>query len=329
MYIGWIYQYQFMVTFLPTFVKRVLPGVPFVTRFENVMGADPGRTSLVARTVRKLLATADRRGNVNYGFGTLLRDSDRLIILSEAHRAVVSACLPGAERWTTLIPPPANMRLSSEANGAARKAGREKLGVADDAFVVAYIGYLHQGKGLETLLAAFQQVARRRDRARLVMIGGPIAPESGNPERYATGLAELARQLGIADRVHWTGEYTWDREEASLYLRAADVCVLPFRRGVHLNNSSLASAAVHGMPFVGTRGDLLETAFVHGGNVFLCPPDAPDALAAGIEAVMEDAGLRQRLGAGSRELAREWFSWDSALERTLGALTATRSPSPS
>jgi glycosyltransferase involved in cell wall biosynthesis len=69
-----------------------------------------------------------------------------------------------------------------------------------------------------------------------------------------------------------------------------------------------------------TRGELLEQAFVHGQNVFLCPPESPRALAEAIVTVMDDVDLRERLRAGSVELGRQWFSWDSAVERTLQEL---------
>jgi glycosyltransferase involved in cell wall biosynthesis len=295
--------------------------MPFVTRFENVMGADPDRTSLAQRAMRKVAAIGSRRRrDVDYGFGTLFRDSDRLIVLSEDHRAIVAGCLPGADSRMVVIPPPANMQVVDDAGGTARARGRRKLGLPADAFVVAYIGYLHAGKGIDTLLRAVHDVARRRHDLRLVVIGGPIAAESGNPEGYLTTLTRLAEELGVADRVTWTGEYTWDQEDASLYLSAADVCALPFRRGVHLNNSSLASVAMHGLPIVTTRGHFLEDAFVHGQNAFLCAPEAPEALSAAIETLMADADLRRRLAGGSRELAREWFSWDRAVDRTLDAL---------
>src|SRR5688572_21538066 len=76
-YIGWIYHYEFMITFAPTLSKKVLPGVPFVTRFENVMGADPRFTSLLSRLIRKWMVLRDGNRDIEYCYGTLLRDSDR------------------------------------------------------------------------------------------------------------------------------------------------------------------------------------------------------------------------------------------------------------
>src|SRR6266540_4600596 len=36
LYIGWVYNHQPLITFLPTICKTILPGVPCVTQFENI-----------------------------------------------------------------------------------------------------------------------------------------------------------------------------------------------------------------------------------------------------------------------------------------------------
>ena len=318
-YLGWVYQYQFMVTFAPTLSKKLLPGVPFVTRFENAMGADPRYTSLFSRAVRKLMAWMDSKEDVDYCYGTLLRDSDRIIVLSERHRLLLSQISSDVAGKSVLIPPCPNMHLSIGSAEVARFRGRRHLGISDDAFLIMYIGFLHRGKGLESLLRAFALLGKRRTNIQLVLMGGAIAPESGNPSVYVETLYKLAASLGISDRVTWTGEYFWDSENTSLSLYASDVCVLPFSQGVHLNNSSFASVAAHGIPVITTRGEFLEEQFIHGENVYLCPPDSPESLATAIATLAEDMELRHRLRCGIEKLARAWFSWEQALDQTVAA----------
>jgi glycosyltransferase involved in cell wall biosynthesis len=101
-------------------------------------------------------------------------------------------------------------------------------------------------------------VTVRKNNVRLVMIGGPIAVHSDNPPSYVQEIHAYAKELGIDQRVTWTGSYSWDNDKASVYLRAADVCMLPFNTGVHLNNSSFASAASYGLPMITTRGEVLD-----------------------------------------------------------------------
>ncbi len=320
LYIGWIYNYHFMMTFAPTEAKRLLPNVPFVTRFENAMGAEPDRTSLFARVGRKLKALRDRRGDVDYSYGTLLRDSDRIIVLSDFHRSALSSVYAGVAGKSELIPPPPNMRVCVDGDGSVRSRARELLGAKPNDFLIAYIGYVYSGKGLETLLKAFQLVAARKSGVRLVMIGGPIATQSGNPSTYMAEIQGLARELGIDQKVKWTGSYSWDNDDASSYLHAADACVLPFNSGVQLNNSSFASAVSHGLPTITTQGETSDVAHIDRDSVLLCPPKNPEAIAAAIEALIDDPELRKRLHLGALDLARKWFSWESATARTVSTL---------
>lgn len=321
-YIGWVYHYEFMVTYGPTLCRRVLPGVPFVTRFENAMGADYRFTSLPSRLFRKWMALSQGNESIDYCYGTLLRDSDRIIVLSERHRRLLFEASPLVDQKSVLIPPPSNMWMSSGSPSSCQAEVRRRYSLPANAFVVTYLGYIHAGKGLETLLHAFQAIGKERANLRLMLMGGTIDPESGNPISYVQELQALSCQLGVADKVLWTGEYSGTNDAASRLMLASDLCVLPFAKGVHLNNSSFASAAAHGLPIITTRGHDLEEQFVHGENVYLCPPQSAAALAAAIRTVVDDDSLREQLRTGIRRLTADWFSWDRAVDQTL----ATCSP---
>ncbi|MDH3379624.1 MAG: glycosyltransferase family 4 protein, partial [Gammaproteobacteria bacterium] len=108
LYIGWVFNHQPMITYLPTFCKRVLPGVPCVTQFEYVDTGAPSR-SLLARVRRKTMALRAGR-SVHWLFGTLLRDSARIIALSTPHRARLLNQDPGVEEKCVILPPPPLIR---------------------------------------------------------------------------------------------------------------------------------------------------------------------------------------------------------------------------
>jgi glycosyltransferase involved in cell wall biosynthesis len=327
MYLGWTYDHQFMMTFAPTIARYVLPRAPFVTRFENVGGAGPQTNSLLSRAIRKSVARWDPRGSVDYEFGTLLRDSDAIVLLSGRHQEVLERHLPGVGGKCVVIPPPSNMRMSADNGDGTREQGRKRLGAEPGDFLLAYIGFVYPGKGIETLLHALKQVSAERRHVRLAVIGGSLAKVYPDHPRYVDEMRDLARDLGIDQKVIWTGEYSWDSDEASVYLRAADACVLPFDTGVKLNNSSFSSAAAHGLPIITTKDDLLEEQFLHGENVFLCPPQSPDAVALAIKTLMDDVSLRSHLSAGSLRLAQEWYGWKAAVDKTL-SLFAKLLPCP-
>ena len=327
MYIGWIYHRHPMITFAPTVSKLLRPRAVFVTQFANTSGALRKQRSLPTRLIRRGLKQLTRKSGVSDEYGTLLRDSDRVIVLSDHHRAELAELSPGLSGKTVLVPPPPIMVMAPP-DEEARRETRKALGVGPAGFLVAYLGYIYEGKGIETLLKAFQIVSRRHGDVRLILVGGTLARADPDRPSYSEDLLKLADQLGIADRIRWTGEYRWDSDDGSRYLRAADAFVLSMDVGVQLNNSSFAAAAAHGLPIVATRGSKLEAPFVDGENVLLCPPKDPELMAAAIEALRADPALRERLSAGVRRFAEEWFSWPRAIDRIMVAATGSPSPSP-
>jgi glycosyltransferase involved in cell wall biosynthesis len=319
MYTARDYNHSDMITFAATIAKAVLPaGARFVTQFLTDLIGPQG--SLAARAVRKTIATCVGPKVLDYVFGTLLCKSDHLVALSERHLTALSNHFPSLNGKGIVIPPPPLLRMSPEDDGATRQRGRKALGVKPDDFLIAYYGYLYREKGIETLIKAFSIVRSKRRNTRLVMIGGNVSERKGSS--YVDVVMNLAKDLGIANEITWTGKYEANSDEASRYLRAADACVFPFSYGVTLNRSSVAAAAAHGVPIVTTKGPTLESVFVDGENVLLCPPEDAYSVARGIESLISNPGLRDRLAVGALELARKSFSWESAVHRTLSVLQA-------
>jgi glycosyltransferase involved in cell wall biosynthesis len=253
------------VTFLPTVSKRLFPHMPFITRYESAfVGADPSKTGVASRAIRRLMVGWVGSHDVAYSSGTLLRDSDAVIALCERHRDMLIHEWGPVSGKVNLIPPPPNLRIVSNALGTARARGRELLGLKPDDFVVTFFGYLYPIKGIDTLLRAFAKVSSQRPNAKLLFIGGKVDLAVEGGASYFDEMQALAKHLHIDGRTIWTGSFNSEEEEASLYLHASDVCVLPFLEGVQLNNSSFASMVAHGLPILVTSGPMMDKAFVHG-----------------------------------------------------------------
>lgn len=321
MYIGLMYKFHPMVTFLPTLSKKLFPKMPFVTRYESAfVGADPSKMGILSRLARKLIVRWAGTSDVAYSSGTLLRDSDTVIALCERHRAMlVKEWAPVGDK-VALIPPPPNLFIASNVSGVARERGRKRLGATSGEFVVTFFGYLYPIKGIETLLQAFAIVAAERPQARLLFIGGKVGLDVEGGASYFDEMQALAKDLRVDAQTTWTGAFKSEEEDASLLLHASDVCVLPFLEGVQLNNSSFASMVAHGLPIIVTRGPLMDEAIVDGENVLTCEPKDHQEIARLIFLLMDHADLRTRLRGGALKLAAEWFSWDTATEKTLTAL---------
>jgi glycosyltransferase involved in cell wall biosynthesis len=312
MYIGWIYNDHPMITYAPTITRLLLPRARFVTQFENVIGSLPGRKGVLGQLCAVAAVGAAGVWKVQYRFGTLIRDSDRLIALSEHHRRLLSGRWRSSEQRIVLVPPPPLTNFSPN-DEETRQRGRAMLGVDQAQFLIVYLGYVYPGRGLETLLNAVALLFEERPHARLAIVGAPL----DRFEDYARELRNLPIDLGIEGRVRWAGGFAWDSTDGSTMLRAADVCVMPIDVGVALNNSSIGAVASHALPLIATRGENIESAFRDRENILFCRPRDPASMAESIKMVMDDASLREQLSRGAEALAQQWFSWDRAVEQTI------------
>lgn len=324
LYLGWVYDYHPMVTFLPTLCHKVLPGIPCITQFENIDASVPPQPLRVA-ALRKAVELWVGRRHVHRHFGTLLSESDQVIVLSSPHRDRLATYHRSILDKTTILPPPPLTRICSDEPALARRRSREALGASDEDFVWVYWGYIYPGKGVETLFEAFRSASILAPHLKLVIAGGELEfpPGSQRCRDYHARVRMLPEQFGIAERVTWTGAFGWDSDAGSRHLLAADACVLPFDYGVTLNNSSLAAAAAHGLPIIGTdlndgRDEMLE----HGRNIYLCRPRDAAMLSAAMLLVATDRSVRERLRLGATSLARSWHQWGAATGRLTRLLQA-------
>jgi glycosyltransferase involved in cell wall biosynthesis len=259
-------------------------------------------------------------------FGTLIRDSDLVAVMTEYDRDQLVHRAPTMRNKITVVPPPAILPISTDKT--ARDRERKNLGLLPNDFLLAYFGYVYPGKGIDSLMRALRIVAESKSHVRLIMIGGSQEDSSGTDnerfleiEQCTRDMKKLAEELGIAKRVIWTGRYASDSDRASTYLRAADACALPFDDGISLIRSTVAAAATHQLPIISTQGKSLESPFIDRENVLLCSPKDSQSLALAINSLIDNKELCQRLQQGAKELACEWFSWnrlDKALKNKIG-----------
>ncbi|BCA54122.1 hypothetical protein W02_12620 [Nitrospira sp. KM1] len=320
-YIGWIYQDHPMMTFAPTVIRRIRSQCRIVTQFEYPMGCNNDKFSLLSRVVRRL---AERWAghDVDYVFGTLLRDSDAVIVLSDRHKQMLADLSPSIHGKLTLIPPPPLLTIAKNITPELRRQVRFSLGYTPADVVFVYFGYIYPPKGVETLLRAFHIICEGRENVRLLLIGGVVAHEYPDRPDFAQEMRELPKELGFDRQVKWIGAFETDSDLASRYLYASDICVFPHDLGVYLNNSSFAGAVAHGLPTVATRASHVEPTFIDGENLLFCTPKSPESMAAAMRLILDDGQLRKRLARGAAKLASEWFSWETATNHMLHVLGA-------
>jgi glycosyltransferase involved in cell wall biosynthesis len=228
-------------------------------------------------------------------------------------------------RSLSLIPIGSNISPQPPAD-YDREAWRARWGVKPDGILLSYFGFLNESKGAETLVRALARLVQREhnpqpasniqypiSNIQLIMVGGKVGSSDPTNIAYLKRIEGLIEELGLADRVFWTG-YT-PQSEVSANLLASDICVLPYRDGASFRRGSFMAALAHGLPIVSTRPRVDVPELRHGENILLVPPDAPVALAEAIARLSADVELRRRLGEGAARLAQS-FTWEKIAEKT-------------
>lgn len=185
---------------------------------------------------------------------------------------------------------------------------RDKWGIGHDGLVLGYFGFLNASKGGEELIAALAELAREGLPVHLLMIGGQVGASDPTNQAYLARVRSLIQELGVTDRVHWTGFTT--ASEVSANFLATDVVILPYRDGASFRRGSLMAALAHGRPVVSTKPVVAIPELVHGQNIWLVPTGSVTALVAAIKRLWADPDLRRRLGEGARRLSSH-FTWDA------------------
>ena len=174
-------------------------------------------------------------------------------------------------------------------------------------------------KGAQQLVDAMQRVWERHPSARLIFVG--------RDARYGHGMMSdhlRARAGARADRLHVLGAQPPERYFSAV--AAADVVAIPSLW------ESFCLAAVEAMalgrPVIGTSGHGFSEYLEDGANGLLVERRDVDGLAAAIERLVEDGGLREQLGGAAARTA-ETLDVGAVAARygeTLARLTGREQP---
>lgn len=173
---------------------------------------------------------------------------------------------------------------------------RKQLGIAESAVLITFVGRLTRDKGMSELIQAFVRLERRQDEAMLLLVG-PQEPERDPlPQNVLRHIREHPSILEIG--------YSNEPEK---YLAMTDIFCLPsYREGFP---NVVIEAAAMGIPTIGTDIVGLRDAVVDGVTGLLVPAKNVDALAQGLNRLIENAVLRQEMG--TRAQARVHQRFDS------------------
>jgi 1,2-diacylglycerol 3-alpha-glucosyltransferase len=185
----------------------------------------------------------------------------------------------------------------------AKDDARREMGIRPGEKALLYVGRIAREKNLLLLLEAMQLVMAERQDTRLWVVGdGP----------YRKDCQRLARELGIGDRVKFTGSVP--REDVDKYYAAADLFV--FSSYTETQGLVIGEAMAYGVPAIAVRGGGASSAIEDGENGFVVG-NSPLQFSEAVLTALANPALLGRLSETARRSVKVWThsdACDSVLE---------------
>ena len=224
--------------------------------------------------------------------------ADRVITSGEAiRRLVVDVGVP-AER---VIAIPAGVNLEAFPFGARAPETARELGLGRP--VIGSVAMFRGSKGHPQLLQAFAMVREKRPDASLLLVGDGIR---------RAWVEQLAREAKLSDAVIFTGF----RPDVPALLATMD-CFAQASTRTEGVPQALLQAFATGVPVVASRIGGIPEVVADGQTGLLVESESVEALAAGIERVLDDPEAAARRARAARALVEARFSHVHAIDRLL------------
>ncbi|MEK6606254.1 MAG: glycosyltransferase family 4 protein [Myxococcota bacterium] len=184
---------------------------------------------------------------------------------------------------------------------------RRRHGIGEGPVILS-VGHVHNLRDRCDLIAAMPGVLRQVPDARMLVVG----------DIYTQRPIALARSLGLESRVIFAGAVA--HEQIGDYLSAATIEAHWLGSGPGLGIAAMEAMAA-GVPVVSSIDqDAFGRGLLRPGeNVMLIERGSSRSIVDTLIALLKDAELRQRVGAGGRRLVEKCFSWPSVAARTEAA----------
>lgn len=218
-------------------------------------------------------------------------------------RSLREAGVPAS--MVTLLPNPLTVDPRTLTPEERRRA-RKKHGIADTAVTAAIVGRVVRWKGQAEFLRAFAVCVSQVPDALALIIGDVT---DGN-EPYRAELDRLCRDLGIVDRVRFTGFVADPREAYGLGDLVVHASIEPEPFGL-----VLTEAMAMGIPVVAADAGGPQEIISDGVDGYLRSPRDTAGLAATMTMLLRSQDERVRIGAAGRASVLRRFDPDAYVSR--------------
>jgi phosphatidyl-myo-inositol dimannoside synthase len=185
---------------------------------------------------------------------------------------------------------------------------KAQVGLAPGQKLILAVGRLSRRKGFDMVIRSLPELLRQGLNVRYALIG------IGEDWDY---LANLAKEMGVSDRVHMLGHVT--PEDLPRWYNACDIFVMPNREidgDTEGFGMVFVEAAACGKPAIAGKAGGTGAAVLDGVTGLRIDGDQPAQVIEGLKCVLLDGAVAQRLGDAALARTRERFHWAVVAEQT-------------
>jgi glycosyltransferase involved in cell wall biosynthesis len=244
--------------------------------------------------------------------------TSRYVGVCRSIREAAALKMPGREHCAVEIPSMVDLREFAPVD---RSRMRAELDVSEHIVLVGWVGRLDAKKRVEDFIEAAAIIYPRLPHVRFVIVGGPDA--------FMPDYAEMLRQLTVVRGLSRVVTFLGDRADVPALLSAMDVFVW-LSRGEGMPHV-ISEAGAAGLPVIATADNGAVQQMEHGVSGLFVPHESPADVAAAIEHLACNSGLRVRLGHSLRQKVQTNYAlevvapqWQALFEGVL----AERVPAP-
>ena len=220
-----------------------------------------------------------------------IKKADGIICISRSTFEDLKKYHPGAESKATVI------YLSDELQDV--EADVVEVGDWVESEFLLFVGGRNDYKNFDGLLEAFKILGTQHESLHLICVGAP----------FGASESEKIKSFGLEQRVHCAGRVS-DKGLKALYERCAAFVFPSLYEGFGI---PLLEAMGCGAPIVAAEHSCFKE--ISDGSAWLVDATVAESLARGIERVLTDVSLREKLILRGRQRIKD-FSWQRTAEQT-------------
>ncbi len=239
------------------------------------------------------------------------KDSEYLVRFSTNSDGLAQIYLSQGLPKDKLVVAHNGVELGRFEDAPSRTKCRENFGLPLDKKIVCYSGNIYEGRGIELLI----DVALQLKDVIFLIVGGL----DEDVDRYR----RIAQKKG-AQNFELTGFVP--HKDVSLYLLASDILVMPYTRKMTIKGGTQAEQFTSPIklfeymaaarPIVATSISSVNEVLEDGVNSVLVEPDSADLLYKGIQKVLEDRDLAEKIAVRAGSDVKK-YTWEERVKKLL------------